>query len=69
MTSANDTCYGCKLQAEVGRHKVDEGAENGRNWEVYRFLLVDKEDLNLNTGKARNLILDRVQSMLLGNGV
>ena len=48
---------------------MDEGGENGRNWEVYRFLLVDREDLNLNTGKARNLILDHVQKMLLGNGV
>nr|XP_024378090.1 ACT domain-containing protein ACR9-like isoform X3 [Physcomitrium patens] len=49
------------FQADIGRHEVDN-----HKWEVYRFLLSDREDFNLTCTKNRNLIIERVQDMLLG---
>lgn len=51
----------CIFQADIGRHLV-----NDQQWEVYRFLLLEKEDFSLTTTKNRNIITDRVQEMLIG---
>lgn len=49
------------FQADIGRHEV-----NNQRWEVYRFLLSDREDFNLTYTRNRNLIIERVQDMLIG---
>lgn len=49
------------LQADIGRHHV-----NDQQWEVYRFLLLEKKDFSLTDPMNRNAITDRVQEMLIG---
>lgn len=51
----------CIFQAEINRHDV-----NNQQWEVYRFLLAEKDDFNLTCTRNRNLIIDRVQEILMG---
>ncbi|KAG0596194.1 hypothetical protein M758_UG231500 [Ceratodon purpureus] len=51
----------CIFQADIGRHLV-----NDQQWEVYRFLLSEKEDFSLTDPKNRNVITDHVQEMLIG---
>jgi glycine cleavage system regulatory protein len=51
----------CIFKADIGRH-----AYNEKRWEIYRFLLVDKEEPALTCSRMRNLIVDRVRQMLLG---
>jgi predicted amino acid-binding ACT domain protein len=51
----------CIFQADINRHHVNE-----QQWEVYRFLLSEKEDFDLSCTRNRNLIIDRVQEMLIG---
>lgn len=51
----------CIFQADINRHHV-----NDQQWEVYRFLLSEKEDFCLKSTRNRNLIIDRVQEVLIG---
>ncbi|KAG0570736.1 hypothetical protein KC19_6G184000 [Ceratodon purpureus] len=51
----------CIFKADIGRH-----AYNDKQWEIYRFLLVDREELSLVSTRMRNLIVDRVRHVLLG---
>ncbi|KAG6490825.1 hypothetical protein ZIOFF_052140 [Zingiber officinale] len=51
----------CIFSAEIGRHSSSD-----REWEVYRFLLVDSNDLPLSSRHAKNHIVDRVRRTLMG---
>jgi hypothetical protein len=39
---------------------------NEQQWEVYRFLLLEKEGFSLTCSKNRSRITDRVQEVLIG---
>jgi hypothetical protein len=50
------------FQAEIGRQAASE-----RQWEVYRFLLVDSKEFPLaNSATNRNRVVDRVRKTLMG---
>ncbi|KAJ4830403.1 ACT domain-containing protein acr9 [Turnera subulata] len=51
----------CIFSAEIGRHSTQE-----RQWEVYRFLLDENCDFQLESGQARSQIVDRVRKTLMG---
>lgn len=51
----------CIFKADIGRH-----AYNDKRWEIYQFLLVDKEESSLTCSRMRNLIEDRVRNILVG---
>lgn len=51
----------CIFQADINRHRV-----NDQEWEVYRFLLSEKEDFNLTCDRNRNQIKRCVQEVLIG---
>eukprot|EP01018_Ginkgo_biloba_P020517 Gb_15457 [translate_table: standard] len=51
----------CIFTADIGRNVIGD-----RQWEVYRFLLIDGHDLSLASSRARNQIIERVRSMLMG---
>lgn len=51
----------CIFQADINRHCV-----NDQQWEVYRFLLSEKDDFNLRCDRNRNLIKRCVQEVLIG---
>lgn len=53
-------CSSC-ARLTFERHEVDI-----QRWEVYRFMLSDREDFNLTYTRYRNLIIERVQDMLIG---
>jgi hypothetical protein len=49
------------VQADIGRHVVAD-----RQWEIYRFLLIDRPDLSLTSSRIRSLIAERVRRILMG---
>ncbi|WOL14889.1 ACT domain-containing protein ACR9 [Canna indica] len=51
----------CIFSAEIGRHSSSD-----RQWEVYRFLLVDSTEFPLASSHSRNQIVDRVRRTLMG---
>ncbi|KAL3688508.1 hypothetical protein R1sor_014817 [Riccia sorocarpa] len=51
----------CIFKADIGRHVVDN-----REWEVYRFLLIEKPNLNLTDPKIRKDIIEKVKKILMG---
>ncbi|KAL3701634.1 hypothetical protein R1sor_019656 [Riccia sorocarpa] len=51
----------CIFKADIGRHVVEK-----RAWEVYRFLLIEKPDLDLSDPKIRKDITEKVKKILLG---
>ncbi|CAK9256508.1 unnamed protein product [Sphagnum jensenii] len=51
----------CIFKADIGRHVVAD-----RQWEIYRFLLIDRPDLSLTSSRIRSLIAERVQRILMG---
>ncbi|XP_024391113.1 ACT domain-containing protein ACR9 isoform X2 [Physcomitrium patens] len=51
----------CIFKADIGRHDYNE-----KRWEIYRFLLVDREEFSLTCARMRNLIVDQVRHILLG---
>lgn len=61
LVSFGCNSFGAGLQADINRHHV-----NDQQWEVYRFLLSEKEDFCLKSTRNRNLIIDRVQEVLIG---
>uniref|UniRef100_A0A6N2NCK0 ACT domain-containing protein ACR n=1 Tax=Salix viminalis TaxID=40686 RepID=A0A6N2NCK0_SALVM len=46
--------------AEIGRHSTQD-----RQWEVYRFLLVENGEFPLTSGQARNQMADRIRRTLM----
>ena len=48
-------------KAEIGRHSTQD-----RQWEVYRFLLVENGEFPLTSGQARNQMADRIRRTLMG---
>ncbi len=55
-------CVDCNCaQADIGRHVVAD-----RQWEIYRFLLVDRPELSLTSSRIRSLLTERVQYILMG---
>ncbi|KAG6554534.1 hypothetical protein Mapa_003913 [Marchantia paleacea] len=51
----------CIFKADIGRHVVEK-----RPWEVYRFLLIEKPDLQLTDTKVRKDITEKVKNILMG---
>jgi hypothetical protein len=51
----------CIFKADIGRHVVAD-----RQWEIYRFLLIDRPDLSLTSSRIRSLIAERVRRILMG---
>ncbi|CAK9872048.1 unnamed protein product [Sphagnum jensenii] len=51
----------CIFKADIGRHVVAD-----RQWEIYRFLLVDRPELSLTSSSIRSLLTERVQYILVG---
>ncbi|KAH9572703.1 hypothetical protein CY35_02G166000 [Sphagnum magellanicum] len=51
----------CIFKADIGRHVVAD-----RQWEIYRFLLVDRPELSLTSSRIRSLLTERVQYVLMG---
>lgn len=51
----------CIFKADIGRHEY-----NGKRWEIYQFLLVDRGEPSLTSSKMRKLIVDQVRHILLG---
>eukprot|EP01018_Ginkgo_biloba_P031220 Gb_38010 [translate_table: standard] len=51
----------CIFTADIGRHVIGD-----RQWEVYRFLLIDRPDLSLGSSRTRCQIRERVENMLFG---
>ncbi|KAJ6720405.1 ACT DOMAIN-CONTAINING PROTEIN ACR9 [Salix viminalis] len=50
----------CIFSAEIGRHSTQD-----RQWEVYRFLLVENGEFPLTSGHARNQMADRIRRTLM----
>jgi len=51
----------CIFSADIGRHAIGD-----LHWEVYRFLLIDRQDLSLGSSRTRSQIAERVKNMLIG---
>lgn len=51
----------CIFKADIGRHMIED-----RQWEVYRFLLVDKFDSDLSSSITQARIAEQVKNMLIG---
>ena len=51
----------CIFSADIGRHVIGD-----LQWEVYRFLLIDRLDLSLGSSHTRSHITARVKHMLIG---
>ncbi|XP_074350790.1 ACT domain-containing protein ACR9 [Apium graveolens] len=51
----------CVFSAEIGRHSTTD-----RQWEVYRFLLIESCEFPLASKRAKNEIADRVRRTLMG---
>ncbi|KAB5538837.1 hypothetical protein DKX38_016370 [Salix brachista] len=49
----------CIFSAEIGRHSTQD-----RQWEVYRFLLVENGEFPLTSGQARNQMADRIRTLM-----
>ncbi|KAK8926211.1 hypothetical protein KSP39_PZI019010 [Platanthera zijinensis] len=61
VTSALKLLGICIFSAEIGKHSFLE-----RQWEVYRFLLDERQEFPLSSRRARNQIVDAVRRSLLG---
>ena len=51
----------CIFSADIGRHVIGD-----LQWEVYRFLLIDRLDLSLESSHTRSHIIARVKHMMIG---
>lgn len=62
VTSALKLLGICIFSAEIGKHSFLE-----RQWEVYRFLLDERQEFPLSSRSARNQIVEGVRRSLLGS--
>lgn len=51
----------CIFKGDIGRHLIGD-----QQWEIYRFLFVDKPELDLSSSRTQTHIAQQVRSMLIG---
>ena len=51
----------CIFSADIGRYVIGD-----LQWEVYRFLLIDRLDISLGSSHTRSHITARVKHMMIG---